>query len=165
MATMAWNLRCCSLGSIATGLSLQTGFSLQFQLINQRGRFQVKREVAVLETDRALCGHLRALLTDHRYRVAALNSLTEIERHGQAGDCRAVIVDLDTMTVDNRIIRDFKRKNPKTNIIALSTRQFHPELEEALRNYISACLVKPIDPDELFYWLRSIFENEEEPEA
>ena len=45
------------------------------------------------------------------------------------------------------------------NIIALSERQFHPELEEAIRDHISVCLATPVESDELFYWLKSVFEN------
>jgi CheY-like chemotaxis protein len=76
-------------------------------------------------------------------------------------DCRAIILNLDNVSVTNKILRDLKRKNPLINIIGLSERQFHPELEEALREYISVCLAKPVDPDELTYWLRTIYENNE----
>ena len=33
---------------------------------------------------------------------------------------------------------------------------FHPYLEKALGNHVVACINKPIDLDELFYWLRVI---------
>jgi hypothetical protein len=68
-------------------------------------------------------------------------------------------LNLDNIRVTNRELRDLKRKKPLTNIIGLSERQFHPELEEAFREYISVCLKQPLDSDELVYWLRSIFEN------
>jgi DNA-binding NtrC family response regulator len=125
----------------------------------------VKKEVAVLETDQEQSHHLCALLSDHQYNVAPLGSLTDMDSYVKKSDCRAVILDLDTVAIDNRIIRDFKRKNPGINIVAYSKRQFHPELEEALRNYISVCLAKPIDPDELFFWLRSVFENDQDPKV
>ena len=125
------------------------------------GRLQVKKEVAVLDTDQTQCESLCALLSTHQYKSASLSSLSDLERYLEKHKCRAVILDLDTMAIDNRILRDFKRKNPMVNIIAFSGRQYHPELEEALRDYISVCLAKPVDPDELFYWLRCVFENDE----
>jgi len=82
-----------------------------------------------------------------------------LEPYLHASDCRAVILNLDNIAVTNRTLRDLKRKKPLTNIIALSERQFHPELEEAFREYISVCLKQPLDSDELVYWLRSILEN------
>jgi len=36
-------------------------------------------------------------------------------------------------------------------------RAFHPELEEAMSNYIFACLSKPADEDELVFWIKSLF--------
>jgi hypothetical protein len=45
-------------------------------------------------------------------------------------------------------------------ILCLSSARFHPELKESFLSHIYACLTKPIDPDELRYWLRSIQEDE-----
>ena len=47
--------------------------------------------------------------------------------------------------------------SPNETIIALSREQFHPGLEESLRDHIYACLGKPADPDELLYVLKGIF--------
>ena len=113
----------------------------------------MKKEVAVLDKDQKQCANLCALLADRQYKVSSLSSFSDMETY-------LVILDLDTMAIDNRKIRDFKRKNPMVNIIAFSERQYHPELEEALRDYISVCLAKPVDPDELFFWLGSIFKND-----
>jgi DNA-binding NtrC family response regulator len=120
----------------------------------------VKKEVAVLDKDQKQCANLCALLADRQYKVSSLSSFSDMETYLEERECRAVILDLDTMAIDNRKIRDFKRKNPMVNIIAFSERQYHPELEEALRDYISVCLAKPVDPDELFFWLGSIFKND-----
>jgi DNA-binding response OmpR family regulator len=67
-----------------------------------------------------------------------------------------LLLDLDHLSVDNRYIRELSRQQPKLSIIAVSSRTFHPELEEALSSHISACLVKPVDIDELLFWLRSL---------
>ena len=123
----------------------------------------MEKEVVVLDTDRNQCKSLCALLTGHEYMSTAMSSLTNMDQYLGESDCRAIILNLDNVSVTNKILRDLKRKNPLINIIGFSERQFHPELEEALREYISVCLAKPIDPDELTYWLKTIYENNEKP--
>ena len=125
----------------------------------------MEKKVAVLDIDKKQCKSLCALLTDHKYMSTPLISLTNVDQYFEEIDCRAIILNLDTVAVTNKIFRDLKRKNPFINIIAFSERQYHPELEEALRDYISVCLAKPVDPDELFYWLRCVFKNDEEMKA
>jgi hypothetical protein len=83
----------------------------------------------------------------------------------EENDCRALILNLDKVAATNKVFRNLKTKRPLLNIIALSKRQFHPELEEAIREYISVCLARPVDSDELVYWLRTIFENDQTPPA
>jgi hypothetical protein len=66
------------------------------------------------------------------------------------------ILDLDTLPVNNRLFRTLRRTNPAVCIIGLSSRPFHPELEEAMSQHIYACLSKPLDEEELFYWVKSL---------
>ncbi len=125
----------------------------------------MKKEVVVLDADEKQCKALCTMLTDHKYMSIPMSSLTTMDQYLGESDCRAIILNLDNVSVTNKILRDLKRKNPLINIIGLSERQFHPELEEALREYISVCLAKPVDPDELTYWLKTIYENNETPEG
>ena len=121
----------------------------------------MEKEVVVLDTDKKQCKRLCALLTDHEYLSTAMNSLIKMDLYLGDSDCRAIIVNLDNVSVTNKSLKQLKSKNPSVSIIALSERQFHPELEEALREYISVCLSLPVDPDDLTYWVRTIFENNE----
>jgi len=123
----------------------------------------MQKEVVVLDSDKTQCKSLCALLTDHKYLSTAMSSMTNIDQYLGESDCRAIIVNLDNVSMTNKTLRDLKRKKPSINIIALSKRQFHPELEEALREYISVCLAMPVDPDDLTYWLKTIYENNEKP--
>ena len=93
------------------------------------------------------------------YQAISLNSLANLEERIQETACSVVILDLDTLPVNNRFIRNLKVKRDKMHIIGLSSRPFHPELEEAMSSHIYACLSKPVDPDELTYLLKSIYEN------
>ena len=127
-----------------------------------------EKEVIVLDTDTTQSQNLVAFLKDNAYTATPMDSLANMDQymaqtdcHMAQTDCRAVVLNLDNIPVTNKILRDLKRKKPSINIIAHSKRQFHPELEEALREYISVCLAEPVDTDELYYWLKSIFENNE----
>jgi len=123
----------------------------------------MEKEVVVLDTDKKQCKSLCDLLTDHEYLSTAMSSYIKMDHYLDDSDCRAIILNLDNVLVTNKSLKQLKRKNPSVSIIAFSERQFHPELEEALREYISVCLAKPVDPDELTYWLKTIYENNEKP--
>ena len=125
----------------------------------------MKKEVVVLDTNAKQCRGICNLLSGYHFTTVQMSALGDLEPYLHVSDCRAVILNLDNIQVTNRMLRDLKRKKPLTNIIALSERQFHPELEEAFREYISVCLKQPLDSDELVYWLRSIFENNGEPKG
>ena len=123
----------------------------------------MQKEVVVLDSDKTQCKSLCALLTDHEYLPTAMSSMANMDQYLGGSDCRAIILNLDSVSVTNKSLKQLKSKNPSVNIIAFSERQFHPELEEALREYISVCLAMPVDPDDLTYWLKTIYENNEKP--
>jgi DNA-binding NtrC family response regulator len=120
-----------------------------------------EKEVIVLDADTTQSQNLVAFLNDNAYTATPMNSLANMDQYVAETVCRAVVLNLDNISVTNKMLRDLKRKNPSINIIAHSKRQFHPELEEALREYISVCLAEPVDTEELGYWLKSVFENNE----
>ena len=124
-----------------------------------------KKEVLLLDADENQSKDLSEILANYEYRPIALNSLAHFETHAKNHECRALILNLDNVAVSNKILRELKRKKPLLNIIALSGRQFHPELEESIRDHISVCLAKPVDADDLIFWLKSVFENNDGPSA
>ncbi len=99
---------------------------------------------------------LSVILEHHQFSAVALQSLDELAAAVREKSCHGVILDLDGLPVDNRFIRNLCKDNPDLCVIGVSTRTFHPELEESMRTHISACLSKPVDEDELIYWLKSI---------
>jgi len=117
------------------------------------------RPIVVVDADKAQCQKLCTLLERSNYRTVPSHSLTNLERPVEEGPLQVVILDLDTLPVDNRFIVDLRRENPGVRIMGLSNRRFHPELQEAISKHFYACLYKPVDTDELFFWLRSIWEN------
>ncbi|MGA6925804.1 MAG: hypothetical protein WBY88_08990 [Desulfosarcina sp.] len=100
--------------------------------------------------------HVSRILIDQPFHVTLVHTLAECDVYLQQRPCCALIMDLDTVGIDNRAIVQLKKQHPTVNIIAKSARRFHPELEESLRSHIFACLTKPLDPAELQFWLRSL---------
>jgi DNA-binding NtrC family response regulator len=120
------------------------------------------KRIVVLDADLAQCQEISILLSS--LDVTAIHSLPELQEYLTESDCRVILIDLDTISIDNRTLVQMKRQHPEVDIIAKSEHPFHPELEEALRNSIIACLSKPLDSDELNFWLKSIFQNCSPPE-
>lgn len=117
----------------------------------------MEKKIVVLDADVAQCQEIRILLSS--FDVKAMHSLPELHEYLTENECRVILIDLDTVSIDNRTLGQIKRQHPEIEIIAKSERTFHPELEEALRSHILSCLGKPLDSDELIFWLKSIFQN------
>ena len=115
--------------------------------------------IIVVDADEAESEKLCAVLERDNYPAVALATLGDLEEKIQETACGVIIMDLDTLPVDNQFIRHLKCQKAEVHIIGLSSRPFHPELQEAVSTHIYACLGKPVDTDELIYWLKSIDEN------
>ena len=119
-----------------------------------------RKKIIVLDQDKKQCRAFCAMLTERDYQAVPVQSLPDLIRYLREGGCLIIIIDLDTIAADNRVIRDLTVQNPGVYFLCLSKDRFHPELKEAICYHIYACINKPIDPDELFFWLRSIYEDE-----
>ncbi len=116
----------------------------------------MEQGIVVLDADKKQSRELCAMLEERNYRVIPLYSLPDLEKSIKATGSQVVIIDLDTLPVDKRLFRKLKRIEPDLNIMVLSSRPFHPELEEAMSRHIYACLSKPVDEEELNYWIKSL---------
>lgn len=108
--------------------------------------------------DRSLC----ALVQQNGYEVLRLPPSARMEQAALAGRYQVVIIDLDLVPWGNLELRELKRANPGADLLAVSSRPFHPELTEAMQKHIDVCLGKPVDPEELGYWLRSFQKNHQQ---
>ena len=70
----------------------------------------------------------------------------------------AVIHDLDTVPVNNQFLRGLRKIHPQLHMLGVSKLSYHPGLEEVVGSHLFACLVKPLDVEELSFWLKSISE-------
>jgi len=115
--------------------------------------------ILIVDADTSQCAELQNMLEAQPYKAICSHSMDNLQSLIDQTQCRVLILDLDTLLVGNRVLRDLKTKNPGLNIIGLSSRAFHPELKEAMAGYIHACVNRPVDPDELNYWVRTILED------
>ena len=99
------------------------------------------------------------LLKEADFSAHSVGSPSELKKRLKEASFMAVIIDLDSVAVDNRTIRDLALQFPKIPFLCLSKERFHPELKDSIRDHIYACLTKPIDSEELNFWLKSIQED------
>jgi len=114
--------------------------------------------VAVIDADVQNCRKICALLQQGGVPVAPLYSLEDLHEHLKREQVGVLIVDLDTLSIDNNFFRGLKKQNPNLYILCLSSRTYHPGLQEAMGSHIYASLAKPLNTEELFYWLKTISE-------
>ncbi len=124
----------------------------------------MKKKILVASTDVQESKILCDLLNHHHLLSDTSDSIQELNNILRKEDCIAVILDLDTISVSNRNLKDLSTQYPNVTILCISAKRFHPELQDAIQHYIYACLNKPVDPDELLYWIKSIYEEENIPD-
>ncbi len=105
------------------------------------------------------CGLLGAM----HYHARLLTSLEELQVSLQEGSDVAVILDLDTIPADKQFFRTLRKSYPQLHILGISSLAYHPGREEVIGS-LYACLVKPLDTEELDFWLKTIAENLSETE-
>ncbi len=117
----------------------------------------MKKGIVVLDANKKQCQGICSFLDELDYRATPMYSVKNLSEFIQEDHCGLLILDLDTIEVDKTLFRKLKRKKPSLSIVGLSSRSFHPELEEAMSTHIYACLSKPLDEEELIFWVKSLF--------
>ena len=124
----------------------------------------MKRLIVLIGTEQRESQKLSRFFQAEKFRVTVEKSFKDpslLSQRIQDSECRAVVIDLEGAHFQPHFFRDLKRLNPKLNIIGVSKKSFHPELEEAIGKHMYACLKKPIDTDEISYLLKGIFNSTE----
>jgi len=96
------------------------------------------------------------VLSKNNYRSYLIETIENLDKKLADISCNCVILDLDSISIDNRTIRELTIQYPHVYFLCMSKDRFHPELKDAICYHIFACLTKPLDYDELLYWLRCI---------
>ena len=116
----------------------------------------MKDLVALMDIESRDWIEVERMLNECDYRIHLVHSLDELEQSVKRTACRVAVLDLDMVAVHNRFFRLLKAGSPHLSILALSERTYHPELREAMTHHICACFRKPVEPDELAFWLKAL---------
>ena len=117
----------------------------------------------VIDADRQHGRQLCDLLQGLNYSVSLIHSLQDLEQELPKVPEVAVILDLDTVPVTSQFLRGLRKIHPQLHMLGVSKLSYHPGLEEVIGSHLFACLVKPLDVEELSFWLKSITENLSSP--
>jgi hypothetical protein len=113
--------------------------------------------IAILGSNSDDAAALCRLIEKATYRTEIYSSLPSLEDGLALAPCLAVILDVDSVPLDNHAIRNLKASNPAVSFLMFSRERFHPELQESISHILYACLKKPADSDEITYLLKSIW--------
>ena len=116
----------------------------------------MKRKVILISKKSKEQNQIDAVLSKNDYESHLIESIKSLDIHMTDLSSNCVIFDLDSVNIDNRTIRELTIQYPHIYFLCLSKDRFHPELKDAICYHIFACLTKPLDYDELIYWLRCI---------
>jgi DNA-binding NtrC family response regulator len=109
----------------------------------------MKYSIIVLNPNKkeSLC--LCQILDELGYLSKPIISFDELVKSLSDETCHAAIIDIDTLKLDNRLIRQISEKYTKINLIFTSKDRLHPDLKESISQYVYACIHKPFDVDEI----------------
>jgi DNA-binding NtrC family response regulator len=130
-------------------------------MTDQPKAVQLSRDsVFVLSADAGDRDHICRCVEEGGYHTQNFTSLARLEAGLMSSECMAAILDIDSVPLDNRAIRQLTLSFPAVCFLCTSREHFHPELKDAICYHLYACLSKPLDSDELHYFLKSIQNNE-----
>jgi len=116
--------------------------------------------ICILSKDEQQIDELRFILCERQFEARVFRSLDSLKKGLSHTGCLAAIMDVDSVVVTNRMIRQIKTRFAEVSIFCTSQHRLHPDLKDALSQHIYACLSKPLDPEELDFWLKCIRDNE-----
>jgi DNA-binding NtrC family response regulator len=123
----------------------------------------MKKKIVILDANQNSYVELSEIINSKNYPFVQTQALSSLEDFLESDQYVAVVLDIDSVPVDNRTIRKLALKYPGVRFLCTSKDRFHPELKDAICYHLYACLTKPVDPDELLYWIKSIYEEENIP--
>ncbi|MCF6246970.1 MAG: hypothetical protein L3J69_06365 [Desulfobacula sp.] len=113
-------------------------------------------EIGILDSNTKNCNALCSLVKNLEYNAIPIHTLEKLLQYLKKNSRKAIILNIDTIGINNKVIKEISRKYQQATFLCMSETRFHPDFKEAIRNHIFACLNTPIDADELKYFLKSI---------
>jgi DNA-binding NtrC family response regulator len=123
----------------------------------------IRKAILLMNADPEESAGIAHLLKEADFKTQSVTTSSELKKNLEDASFIAVIMDLDSMPMDNRSIKDLTLQFPNAHFLCISKERFHPDLKDSIRDHIYACLTKPIDPDELKYWLKCIRKDDRKP--
>ena len=105
---------------------------------------------------------ISGILADKHYTSQIITSIELLNSKLDQRCGGVVLIDIDSIPADNQCIRNLTLTYPAIYFFGMSRDKFHPELKDAICYHIYACMNKPINPEELIYWMRCIDRAENE---
>jgi DNA-binding NtrC family response regulator len=121
-------------------------------------------KLIIVGTKTYLDSAIRSTLEESGYEIETCESVEGATNKLDPTWSNIILLDLDEKDITNKQIRDFKRNHKGVQIVAFSSRNYHPELMDSLSEDICACLSKPLSEEELLFWLNSMTEINLAPE-
>jgi DNA-binding NtrC family response regulator len=105
----------------------------------------MQKSILVLDADKDQCRGLCELLEKGQFKATPLFSTHNLEKNIEDTGCRAILWDIDTVTADNRTVRDLTLKFPGVYFFCMSK---HPPVSPGAKRrdllpYL--CLYQPAD--------------------
>ncbi len=116
----------------------------------------MEKKIVVIDADHKQRREVCTMLEELNWPATPIHRLGDLQRLLENDACRLIFVDLETLTADRKLFHKLKRTKPSVHIMGLSSRFFHPELKEFMSRRIYACLNKPVDQEELSFWMKSL---------
>ena len=116
----------------------------------------MEKKVILISKKSKELNQIDSFLSKNNYRSYLIKSIESLNKKLSDIACNCVIIDLDFVSINNQTIRELTIQYPDIYFLCMSRDRFHPELKDAICYHIFACLTKPLDYNELLYWLRCI---------
>ncbi len=118
---------------------------------------KASKTIVIVEPDPEDLCVLCKILIREGFETIKKGSLAELTDFLDRSSPLAIILDIDMVGINNRKIRGLTLSYPESNFLGISTRWFHPDMKDAICCHMYACLRKPIDPNEVIYFISSIY--------
>ena len=116
----------------------------------------MKKRVILVSRKSKELNQIDAVLSKNKYRSHRIENIENLDTTLADISCNCVILDLDSISIDNRTIREVAIQYPHIYFLCMSRDRFQPELKDATCYHIFDCLTKPLQYDDLHYWLKCI---------
>ena len=115
--------------------------------------------ILVIDPDEMHSQRFRRALTNLPLIAEYYDSIEDLPSQLDITKYQAIIIDLDDKMPAKATLKAWRRQNSQLSILGFSAQNFHPNLSEVIGQYLFACLKKPIEADELTFFLKSIFDS------